>query len=511
MASGFEKRVMTYDLQRPAWRDYTGSPGFHLFVNEVVMNVFAKFLLALLTFCIAALSPASAQNVAQGRDVVLNPFCTGACTSGDYQLAADAAGNALAIWTQENGRLVTTRLDAATGRWTLPESLGNQTGHDPRIGFDRNGNAIATWIVDDNEDCQKIIRYSRYLGAQKSWTRPELVRSFQCYEGAYAPVLAVSGNGDAFLAVIQRNEAGAIFRFDSATTTWQMYEYTGGGQEHAIAADDSGNAIYTARLVVYVNFVYAIRFDASTGQWSDSERFDEFIEDGSGFSQFLTEPSVTMDRYGNGMVMWQKGTSKNGGAQTRVIRSARYLVRNNGWTLKTLPKVSNALVDQSVMSADARTNVTAVWTQALAGTTRVFSSRYSAASGKWSRPVVIQQGDFQSRYPALDTDRFGDVLATWSQRMDTGTQSPGNAVFRIMASRFSAATGTWCSPIVVQDANRKGYRSRIAANDSGGAVVLWEQKSSRSLGGVPIRELVSDRLFPAAVPPAPGPLSPSRQ
>lgn len=475
------------------------------------MNIFSKFFLSLLTFCFAALSPASAQNVTQGKDVVLNPFCTGACTSGDYQLATDRAGNALAIWTKENGRLLTARLDAATGRWTLPESLGNQTGHDPRIGFDRIGNAVAAWIVHGNEDCQKIIWSSRYLGAQKSWTRPELVRSFQCYEGAYAPVLAVSGNGDAFLAVIQRNEAGTIFRFDSATTTWQMYQYTGGGQEHAIAADDSGNAIYTARLVAYVDFIYAIRFDASTGQWSDYERFDEFIEDGSGFSQFLTEPSLTMDRYGNAMVMWQKGTSKDGGAQTRVIRSARYLVRHNAWTLKTLPKISNAVVVQSVMSADAETNVTAVWTQALSGYTRVFSSRYSAASGKWSRPVLIQQGDFQSRHPALDTDRFGDVLATWSQRVDAGTQSSGNAVFRTMASRFSAVTGTWCSPIVVQDANRKGYRSRIASNDSGGAIVLWEQNSTRSSGGVPIRELVSDRLFPAAVPPAPGLQAMARQ
>lgn len=496
---------MTHGSQRPARCDVADTRSFRHLVKEVIMYIFPKLFLALLAFCMAAPLPAYTQNVTQGRDVVLNPFCAGACSSGDYQLATDTAGNALAIWTKENGRLLTARLDAATSRWTLPESLGNHTGHDPRIGFDRNGNAVATWIVEETKDCQKVIWYSRYLGAQKQWTRPQLVQSFNCYEGAYAPVLAVSGNGDAFLAILQRNEAGTILRFDSATATWQTYRDTGGGQEHAIAADDAGNAIYTARLVVYVNFVYAMRFDASTGQWSDAERFDEFIEDGSGFSQFLTEPSVTMDRYGNAMVMWQKGTSKDGGAQTRIIRSARYLVRRDVWALKTIPKVSNAVVDQSVMSADAATNVTAVWTQALAGTTRVFSSRYSAATGKWSRPVVIQQGDFPSRHPALDTDRFGDVLATWSQRVDAGAQGRGNAVFRTMASRFSAVTGTWCSPIIVQDANRKGYRSRIAGNESGGAVVLWEQDSTRSLGGVPIRELMSDRLFPAAVRPAPGP------
>jgi hypothetical protein len=66
-------------------------------------------------------------------------------------VAADAAGNAIAVWFQSDGvssvsSIVANRYDARTG-WGVPSLVepDPEDAQEPVVGLDRAGNAIAVW------------------------------------------------------------------------------------------------------------------------------------------------------------------------------------------------------------------------------------------------------------------------------------------------------------------------------------------------------------------------------
>ncbi len=74
----------------------------------------------------------------------------GARASSNPHVAVDPAGNAMAIWQQQDGlshNIWSRHYDVATGRWAEPELVEtrDEPASTPRVSLDQDGNALAVW------------------------------------------------------------------------------------------------------------------------------------------------------------------------------------------------------------------------------------------------------------------------------------------------------------------------------------------------------------------------------
>jgi len=132
--------------------------------------------------------------------------------SGPPKIAADANGNAYAIWeqVQANQAIPTIRWNAyrAGSGWGTPglialaTDVANGTGGNPSIALDASGVANAMWEHDDGT--QVHVRSSRLAPSAIDWSQPVDARSTEMSAG---PNLAVDANGDITAVWEQLNDS----------------------------------------------------------------------------------------------------------------------------------------------------------------------------------------------------------------------------------------------------------------------------------------------------------------
>ena len=116
------------------------------------------------------------------------------------QIAIDANGNALAVWAQSNGtvnNIWANRFSA--GAWGTAELIETDNGSNagyPKIAFDANGNALAVWHQP------RAITYNRYtIGI--GWGTAALVDPDINNEPTGPPQIAFDGDGNAWVVWAQ--------------------------------------------------------------------------------------------------------------------------------------------------------------------------------------------------------------------------------------------------------------------------------------------------------------------
>lgn len=452
----------------------------------------------------AGMGNAYSQTIASGPDQLIHRICTDLCAELDQQLAVDSAGNAIAVWSEldnGNSKIVTARFNGATGQWGASRTLAADQGRFPKIGFDAQGNAMAIWSVPNGSN--GVMRFARNIGG--NWTMP--ADGLTLPLGAALVDMAVSKNGDVFADF----GAGNIGRFDAPTRTWLFLPpiapliYSTAMRK--IAADPQGNLT-----VAYVfsggpyfghqsEVLGASRYLAATQQWSAPAFFRFFVPDTSqchcrgGTEGSYNSLALAVDVNGSAIVWWEELETTI--TPIRRIRSVRYLQRTDTWTEKAIPAISNAkVIGDGALAADHFTNVDAVWVQYLGSYARTIATRYSATTGLWETPRVIQSGGFNSREPHIGTDYAGNAIATWSQRTDAGTLSSTSAIHMTTAARYSIATHTWGPAATIQDVSRKAYRSELGVDDAGRGVVMWPQDTTFVVDGIVAKALRADRVVP---------------
>ena len=115
------------------------------------------------------------------------------------QIALDASGNAMAVWQQSDGIQVNiwaNRYNASTSAWGTPvlveaDNVGN--AREPQIAMDANGNAIAVWSQFDGALLNSWTnRYTSGVG----WGAPVLLETNQAGD-AFKPQIAMNASGNA--------------------------------------------------------------------------------------------------------------------------------------------------------------------------------------------------------------------------------------------------------------------------------------------------------------------------
>lgn len=179
------------------------------------------------------------------------------------RVAADADGDAIAVWQQNVGNrasVFASQLDAITNVWSAPLMLneGAKLAFEPQVAAAGNGNTMVVWHERDAGGNSLGVIANRFSATTGTWSGPMSVQPATAPRGE-APQVAVDAMGNA-IAVWRQRVVGNGSRyevwgahFSSATGAWsnpidfmsQATAYVLNGSEHLpkIAVNADGEAI----------------------------------------------------------------------------------------------------------------------------------------------------------------------------------------------------------------------------------------------------------------------------
>ena len=273
---------------------------------------------------------------AWGTVTLLEVVAPGA--SRDPQIAIDANGNALAVWSRYDGvseNIWANRYTAGVG-WgaaSLIETDNAGPATAPKVAFDAAGNALAVWQQSDG--LRRNIWSNRYT-AGVGWGTAELIEWNNAAD-ANLPQIAVDGSGTA-VAVWEQNGS-----FGSPTRIWSNRYTPGSG---------------------WGGFPSLIQTDISGGSTANG-----------------ATPQIALDASGNAIAVWVQpdGASDN----TPDIWVNRYTV-GSGWGTTAnlgqirinIPGAAGASASQPHIAIDANGNALVVWTQSNGVNDGIWANRY---------------------------------------------------------------------------------------------------------------------------------------
>ncbi len=235
------------------------------------------------------------------------------------EIAMDGQGNAIAIWSQDDGddfSIYANRYIVGEG-WQqeeLIESGSGTTRHDDLsvyldIDMDSAGNAIAVWSQEDEDGVFSI--YANHYSLVEGWGDERIIDTGS--ETAKSVAVDIDPEGNAFVVWQQEDESVTVFPAVSSIysnryvvlTGWETGQLIESGEENAIhpdiQTDLNGNAIAVWIQGDSTGSVYSNRYDVEddTG-WGK----EELLESSSGRVDPESPPSLAIDSEGNAVAVW---------------------------------------------------------------------------------------------------------------------------------------------------------------------------------------------------------------
>jgi hypothetical protein len=253
----------------------------------------------------------------------------------------------------------------------------------------------------------------------------------------------------------------------TAGTGWgtaALIETTGGyAHKPQVAIDANGNAIVVwYQNVGYPFHIWSNRYTASTGLWGGAAPIQT---DPSGNA---IEPQVAINASGNAVVVWQQYDDVGGRYN---IWSNRYTASTGLWGTPEMIETDDSgwtyMTPQVAIDADG--NAVAVWHQSDGTRTNIWSNRYTASTGLWGTAALIETDNAgNANDPQVAVGANGDAMAVWYQSDGTRTN--------IWSNRYTASTGLWGTAALIETDNAgNAINSQIAIDASGNALAVWSQ------------------------------------
>ncbi len=231
------------------------------------------------------------------------------------QIAMDPSGNAVAVWSQNDG----TRYNVLSNRfvpgqgWGTPALIETDNAgniFDPQVAMDPSGNAVAVWRQSDGT--RDNIWSNRFVPGQ-GWGSAELIEDDNAGSAAF-PQIAMDPSGNA-VAVWRQSDGTRDNILANRFVPGQGWgnaalietDNTGDASTPQLAMDSSGIPVAVWRQSDGTrNNIWSNRFVPGQG-WGNAE----LIEDDNAGSAFV--PQVAMDPSGNAVAVWHQhdGTRNN--------------------------------------------------------------------------------------------------------------------------------------------------------------------------------------------------------
>ncbi len=225
------------------------------------------------------------------------------------QVAVDEAGNAIAVWYQEDG----THWDVWSNRYEVgigwggaqlieTEDAGNADR--PRVAVDNSGNAIAVWSQSDGTHWN--ICSNRYV-AGTGWGEAQPIETDD--DAAFLACVAVDKSGNATAVWVQHDGTRSNIHSNRYVvgTGWgeaQLIETqdVGSAEVPQVADDGSGNATVVWRQYdddADLN-IYSNRYEVGVG-WGEVQLIETHVEGDEADS-----PQVAVGESGSAIAVWRQ-------------------------------------------------------------------------------------------------------------------------------------------------------------------------------------------------------------
>jgi hypothetical protein len=404
--------------------------------------------------------------------------------SGDTsapQFAFDQNGNVMAVWrlaVGEVSHLFASRYTVADRKWSTPFPLDNSDGSSagPQVAVDANGNALAVWSQSTG------IQARRYNVGTKTWGA---ITPLQQTAGAATAVQVAFDNSGHAMAVWHQsdgsNNSVRVRRYTVSNNQWLAVETlsnAGNAMFPQVAMQAGGDAVVVWRQAgASSTDIIANRYAAASQTWSGPGP----VENNTGNA---TTPQVAVEASGNARAIWIEfdadAQNPNGG-RNRVWSS-----RLVAGTWQAAEPVESNTGDSLAprLALDTSGNAVAVWQQFDGAHNAVWTSRRLSGATQWEGALLLQaDSTADAASPSIATDANGNALAVW-QQVQSGTLCAGLPCTGIWAARYTPSAtiqASWSpAALIERDDRGNAAQARVAFNANGTALALWSQSDGTS-------------------------------
>jgi hypothetical protein len=441
-----------------------------------------RFLLRLLAASVAAgllLCPSPAS--AAGRWLRSTVLSRPSDVTGYPQVASDARGGALVVWSEILGRfnyvVRSSRQSRPGARWSPPVSLSPPSTATLAYQLAQNLRGAASVVWDQGFESTLAHPPQAFVGSSflrtpgSAWSPARRVSPFSAVASATNAGVGVDARGDA-IAVWTQGLSNATTGFRSEFTIYAASAHGGSERWSAPTALDGPGAVSRPEIAVAASGVAvavwlrsvsggvltgednevfaAVR--SARGAWARAVSLGSEYElpfEGSATTN-APGPQVAIDGAGAAIVVWQHRVG------SRVVPEADVLAsRTMRWGLPKAIARSDA-IDPAV-ALDAAGDATVAWTAPGDGVAT--SSRRLTGGCSWTPPQTLLKAQAPLPFPQVAASPDGATMIVWQGPMRAAVRSsPGSQWQRSGA----------LSPV-------SGGIGQAALDPAGDAVVAWEQ------------------------------------
>lgn len=229
--------------------------------------------------------------------------------AGNARIAADSAGNAMAVWEQTNPSAANTfHIWAArysAGSWAAATRIEERTpgnAWNPAVAVDAAGNATAVWYKQDADDTSRTSIWAKRFNGT-AWGAVAALEGST--SGAAATSVAMDAAGNAIATWYQHDgQWDSVYTSRYVAGSWGTAERmelqnNGNARNPVVALDGSGNAVLAwyqwdgARTDIYTK-------RSIGGAWASEVRIDS---DNTGFDWL---PALAVSSAGNAVAVWTR-------------------------------------------------------------------------------------------------------------------------------------------------------------------------------------------------------------
>ncbi len=374
-------------------------------------------------------------------------------------------------------------LSSGCKKWTNPANLSDnispnsQDAKNPQTAMNVAGHGLVVWEQSDGLNSQ-IYKVEFVNGA---WTKTMLTAHISPEGGnAYFPRVAINDNGDAVIVWVQ---------YDGANYRIYMSERKNWIWTHPLNLSDSispaGTDANYPRVVMDNEGDAVIVWQQSDGTVSQvfkCERINGIwmrpstpIVNISPDGQDAYYPVVAMDETGDAVIAWEQFD----GANWQIFKSER---RNGIWANplslgdNISPNSEDAHHPQVVMNASGGAIIT--WEQNDGYRCQIFISMLT--DGEWKHPADltdnISPDAGNAYYPQAAMNDSGNAVITWEQELDDG-------IVRIYKSELRNKIWTYPSNILdsISLASTSAWLPQVAMDNQGNSIIVWYQYDSQNI------------------------------
>lgn len=385
--------------------------------------------------------------------------------AGGPQIALDAAGDAVAVWRRFDGAdyVIQSATRPAGGAWSAPVDLSatGEEARSPQLAVDAAGDAVAVWTrFNGAETGSKSVVQSAFRPAGAGWSAP--VDLSAADRNAELPQVALDGSGAA--AAIWRSFDGNNFIVQAASRPpgggWggpvDLSAPGHDGMDPRLAIDAAGDATAVwsrfngAKPTSHSVIQAATRI--AGGAWGEPV-------DVSDPAQNAQTPAVAVDAAGSATAVWSRFDGSD------YIVQAASQGPGGAWGAAADLSGTGRSSLTPALAVDSSGAAVAVFARAN-GLNRsiVQAASRPSAAGAWEAPVDLSSLEAVAVTPEVAIDDAGEAIAVWLYTNGTPT---------VVTASARPAGGGWPAPVSLSELGTSSIEPEIALDPAGNGLAAW--------------------------------------